>query len=92
MRGLIKLQSEGTIHIEGAVGQPGTVYLKIPGNKTGLGKVTLNLQNRTVEYQACTFQGDLPTGAKVVVVSVVSPDTVEVVAAPETSRMSNANA
>ena len=52
MQGLTKLQSEGTIHIEGAVGQPGTVYLKIPGNRAGLGKVTLNLQDRTVEYQA----------------------------------------
>jgi len=34
-----------------------------------------------VECQAITAQTDLATGAKIVVVSVVSPDTVEVVSA-----------
>ena len=32
----------------------GTVYLTIPGQKAGAGKVTLCLQNRSVEYQALT--------------------------------------
>lgn len=78
MQSLAKLQAEGNVRIDRAVGKTGTVYLTVPGQKAGAGKVTLNLQNRTVEYQAVTSLGELPTGAKVVVVAVVSPDTVEV--------------
>jgi hypothetical protein len=87
MRAVLSFQADGTVRIDGAVGRPGTVYLAVPGKGAGLGKVTLTLQSRTVEYQAVTFQGDLPTGTKVVVTSVVGPDTVEVAAAPECGRM-----
>jgi hypothetical protein len=82
MRFLAGLKSDGTVRIDRAVGQPGTVYLKIPGRRAGAGKVTLVLQNRIVEYQAVTDQDDLPTGARVQVVAVVSPDTLEVIPAP----------
>jgi hypothetical protein len=78
MRSLHRLRSDGTVRIERAVGQSGTVYLTIPGQKTGVGKVTLRLQNRTVEYQAQTTHPQLPTGSKIVVTAVLSPDTVEV--------------
>ncbi len=89
MQGMTRLTSDGTVHIERAVGRPGTVYLTIPGSTgsggtgssgPGLGKIHLNLQNRLVEYQA-TSRDKLPTGAKVVVTRVVGPDTVEVEAA-----------
>ena len=80
MRLLGRLKSDGTVRIERAVGQRGTVYLTIPGQKGGAGKVTLNLQNRTVEYQAVTPDQPLPTGARVVVTAVLGPDTVEVTA------------
>ena len=87
MRFLAGLKSDGTVRIDRAVGQSGTVYLKIPGRRAGAGKVTLVLQNRTVEYQAVTDRDDLPTGARIQVVAVVSPDTVEVILAttPETT-------
>ena len=78
MRMLHRLKSDGTARIERAVGQPATVYLTIPAAKAGVGKVTLSLQNRTVEYQAMTPHQQLPTGAKVVVTGVLGPDTVEV--------------
>jgi len=78
MRMLHRLKSDGTVRIERAVGQCGTVYLTIPGQKAGVGKVTLTLQNRTVEYQAVTAHPLLPTGSKVVVTAVLGPDTVEV--------------
>ena len=81
MRLMMRLKSDGTVRVERAVGKTGTVYLTIPGQKAGAGKVTLNLQNRTVEYQAVTSDQELPTGAKVVVVAVVCSDTVEVAAA-----------
>jgi hypothetical protein len=39
-----------------------------------------------MEYEALTSQGDLPVGAKIVVVDVVGPDTVEVELVPEPQR------
>ena len=90
MRGLNQLRSDGTVRVERAVGKSGTVYLTIPGRKAGVGKVTLTLQNRTMEYQAITADNDLPTGAKIVVVSVISPDTVEVIPANDVERTTHA--
>lgn len=81
MRLLYGLKDDGTVHIERAVGHSGTVYLTIPGEHHGTGKVLLTLQNRTVECLAVTSKGSLPTGAPVVVVNVVGPNTVEVEAA-----------
>lgn len=78
MRQLYQLKAEGTVHIERSIGKHGTVYLTVPEKRSGVGKVTLSLQNRTVEYQAVTAQEKLPTGAKIVIVNVVSSDTVEV--------------
>jgi serine/threonine protein kinase len=86
MRALYRLRADGTVRLDRAVGHTGSVYLSVPGHKTGAGKVHLNLQNRTMEYQAITAQGPLPCGAKVVVVGLVSPDTVEVVLAPALER------
>jgi hypothetical protein len=82
MRSLYKLRAEGTVRMQRAVGQTGTVYVTIPGQKAGMGKVMLTLQNRTVECQAVTPDKQLPTGAKIVVTSVLSSDTVEVIPAP----------
>ena len=69
-----------------AVGKIGTVYLRVPGRRGGAGKVHLNVQNRTVEYLAMTDADELPTGSRVSVVAVVSPDTVEVIAAADTKE------
>jgi hypothetical protein len=87
MRALYSLRSEGTVRVQRAVGQIGTVYLPIPGRREGVGKVTMNLQNRTVEFQAVTAQDLLPAGAKVQVVALVSSDTVEVVSAPASEEI-----
>jgi hypothetical protein len=78
MRSLTKLDSEGTLRIERAVGKPGTVYLPVPANNSGAGKIHMKLQNQLVELQAMTPQDRLPVGATVVVTGVVGPDTVEV--------------
>jgi hypothetical protein len=90
MQLLHKLRSDGTARIERSVGRTGSVYLRIPGGTSGVGKVTVNLRDRTVEYLAVTADGPLPTGAKIVVTRVVSADTVEVepaaVEAKETSH------
>ena len=68
MRFMHKLNIDGTIRIERAVGCRGSVYLSIPGAKAGLGKVHVNVLNRTIEYQALTTQQELATGMPIVVV------------------------
>jgi hypothetical protein len=88
MRLLYRLGHDGTVRIERSVGQCGTVYVPIPGARAGTGKVQLRVQDRIMEYQAMTSGPDkLPTGAKVVVVSIISPTTVEVEPARETAQV-----
>jgi hypothetical protein len=82
MKALAKLKADGTVRIERAVGQVGRVYLAIPGNKAGSGKVTLNLQNRTVECLAMTSASEIATGAAVTIVAVLAPNLVEVAPLP----------
>jgi tRNA A-37 threonylcarbamoyl transferase component Bud32 len=86
MKSLYRLKSDGAVRIDRAVGSTGTVYLSIPAHKSGLGKVLLNVQNRTVEYQAMTAHQALPTGTPVVVQAVINSDTVEVTVATPSER------
>lgn len=81
MQSLGKLKADGTVRIDRAIDRTGSVYLRIPASRTGMGKIHLSVQNRTVEYQAVTAGPELATGAAVRVVAVVNSDTVEVVAA-----------
>jgi len=90
MRWMLGFDDDGTVSIHGAVGATGTVYLTIPGERKGSGKVMLTLQNRIVEYQAVTSDALLPTGAPIMVVEVVGPDTVHVVADPTRKELSDA--
>ncbi|MGF1635192.1 MAG: hypothetical protein ACFCVE_15175 [Phycisphaerae bacterium] len=79
---LPKLNASGSLRIARAVGQTGKVYLTVPAAYKGRGKVTLEVQSRTVELAAVTFGPELPTGTSVRVVQVVDPGTLEVVASP----------
>jgi di/tricarboxylate transporter len=86
LRSFRKLEADGTVRIRRAIGQVGTIYLRVPGQKAGTGKITLQIQNRTVELQAQTAGETLPTQARAVVVAIVSPDTVEVAPVPATTE------
>ncbi len=90
MQSLYRLQGEGTARIQRAVGLHGTVYLRVPAEESGAGKVHVNLQNRTMEYLAMTAGAAIPTGAKVVVVGVLTPDTVAVEPVHEPERIEHA--
>ncbi len=71
-----KLQSSGNIELRNAVGKSAKVYIPIPAEEKGVGKVTLTLQERFVEYDALTRapQG-LKTGEFVRVVAVANENT-----------------
>jgi hypothetical protein len=85
LRGMRSLRAEGTVRIQRAVGQQGNVYLRIPAQQKGAGKIQINLQNRTVEYLATTSGDAIPSGAAVVVTKIVGSDTVEVQAVEKNS-------
>ena len=76
--GLNRLQSDATATPEDSVGCVGSVYLRIPGNRAGAGKVQVSQQGRTIEYEAVTSGAELATGQSVVVVAFLGADTVEV--------------
>ena len=65
--------------IGNALGREATVYVRIPAARSGAGKVQMSLQNRIVEYQAFTDEGEpLQSGESVEVVDVSGSDTVYV--------------
>ena len=76
---LYRLGEDNTLCIHNAVGCQAMVYVSIPADKSGRGKIQLELQGRLMEYGAVTsVPSGLPTGARVVVVSVVGGDVLEV--------------
>lgn len=79
MQALYRQRHDGTARIERTVGERGTVYIPIPPNHSGLGKVQIRTQGRIMEYAAKTGASQrLATGTTVRVVSVASPVTLEV--------------
>lgn len=74
-----KLQGDGNISIENAVGKSGKVYLTIPPKGKGQGKINILLQERLCELDAVN-EGDsfLATGESVIVLSVADAQTVVV--------------
>ncbi len=78
MRGMKSLKADGTARIERAVGRHATVYTTIPAEESGSGRIQINLQDRTMEYSALTSGSELRPGVKVVVVDIITSDTVEV--------------
>lgn len=77
-----RLEHDGTLSLDLAVGTTGTVYLSIPGHRVGPGKVHITVQNRLVECLAVTAEDPLPTGASVLVVDIEGGDTLVVVRNP----------
>ena len=78
-----RLQSKGNLNASNAVGKTARVYLRIPAEEAGFGKIQVKVQNRTVELNAFTKGDELPTGAVVRVTRMTTPDTFEVELAKE---------
>ena len=73
---LTNMQQSGTIDVyKSAVDCQGTVYLTIPGERAGEGKVQITINNSVREYAAVTDGPTLKTGARIRVVEVVSANT-----------------
>ena len=78
MRAFARMHSEGNMRAENVVGKNAKVYLRIPGEGSGKGKVTVSIQGRSMEFDAVTKGPELPTGSACTLVRLTTEDTFEV--------------
>lgn len=79
MRYVMKLRNDGNIDNKNAIGVSGKVYLTIPAERAGEGKINVLLQGSYVERAAVTDETeDIHTGSEVVVVGLSGQTTLVV--------------
>jgi len=77
-----KLESSGNLDYVNAIGQLGTVYIRVPKSKSGKGKITLTIQERYIEVDAMTeFDQDILPKSIVEVVGI--EDTTTLIVKPK---------
>lgn len=70
------MQQTGNIDVhKSAVGREGKVYLTIPGERKGEGKVQITINNAVREYDAVTDGETIPTGKAIKVTEVINDYT-----------------
>ena len=75
-RPLAKMQQSGNIDVnQCAVGCTGKVYLTIPAERSGEGKVQITISNAVREYIALTDGDEIKTGTPIKVVEVINDST-----------------
>ncbi|WP_131282778.1 hypothetical protein [Blastopirellula marina] len=76
---IYRLGVDGTTKIADAVGLSAKVYVPIPGENLGQGKIQMKLNDQIVEYAAMTAESEkLSTGTPVRVIRVIDDSTLEV--------------
>ncbi len=71
LRALMRLQSSGNIIVESAVGKTGKVYLSVPAERKGSGKIHITVQETYTEFEVVTDDGEtIKTGETVLVTAV----------------------
>lgn len=79
MRLAMRLQSDGTVRPQNAIGVSGVVYLTVPPRRMGHGKVSVLVQERLCELDAVTDEEQpIPTGCEVVIVALSGQSTLVV--------------
>ncbi len=71
-----KLTEEGNVNLSKALYSTGEVYLSIPANKNGQGKVHIKVQGALKEVDAVTNGDALPTGSAVKVVEIIDDNLI----------------
>lgn len=76
---LYDMQESGNIDLKNAVAKSGSVYIRIPANRAGAGKINITIQGAYIEMDAVTdCDEDIQTGKMVQVVSVTADNTLVV--------------
>ncbi len=74
MRFMLKLQCDGAIVMENLIGKEATVYVSIPQNRDGRGKITLTAQGKFMELDAVTDCDERLKVDQTVVITAVEND------------------
>ncbi len=69
---MMKLESNGAFDINTAIGKTCDVYLRIPANRSGTGKVQISFSGSVQELDAVTDGEMIPSGSKVTVVEILN--------------------
>jgi hypothetical protein len=69
---MAKMTGSGTLVMNNAIGNLGEVYLTIPANQSGMGKVQLKVQGTLRELDAMTAGEEIPTGKIIRVENVIN--------------------
>jgi len=72
----LKLSKDNSFRIENTVGNVADVYLVIPAEKSGKGKIQISVKGAFHEIDAITEGEKIPTGGKAKVISVIDSQTV----------------
>jgi hypothetical protein len=68
----MKLESNSAVGADACVGRTADVYLRIPANRSGKGKIQLSLNGAAREFDAVTDESEpIPSGAVVTVKEIV---------------------
>lgn len=79
LREALRLQSDGTLDVRNALGERGSVYLTVPAQGQGTGKVNVTVQEQLREFEAVTQEtAPIPTGSEIVVVGLTEDGTLVV--------------
>ncbi len=70
------LTEQGTVNLSKALYSTGEVYLSIPANKNGHGKVHIKIQGALKEVDAVTNGDALPTGSAIKVVEIIDDNLI----------------
>ena len=85
MQALMRLQEDGTTKVKNALGQIGQVYIRIPAEEKGKGKVNVTVQEKLCEFEAVTEKGETIKTGELVYVTDIRPGNVLVVEKAEES-------
>jgi membrane protein implicated in regulation of membrane protease activity len=77
-----RLESSGNLDYTNAIGQIGTVYIRVPKSKIGKGKITLTIQERYIEVDAMT-EWDQDLMPKTIVEVIGIEDTTTLIVKPK---------
>lgn len=67
-----KLAENNSFNLASTLAKTADVYLSIPGNKSGKGKIMISINGSFHELEAMTENNTIPTGAKVKIVKIIS--------------------
>ncbi|WDV45886.1 hypothetical protein PV797_20715 [Clostridiaceae bacterium M8S5] len=68
---ITRLQSNGLLNLKNALGKTCEIYLTIPANRNGMGKINVMIQDRYVEFDAVTDDNEnISTGSQARVIDI----------------------